>query len=185
MYGLVNQAVQDLVVSKFGASTWNQIKLKAGVAVEAFSRMDPYPDELTYRLVSAASEVLGMPPDDVLVAFGEHWVLFTGREGYGHMFDAAGSTLKDFLLNLDNLHGRVGQNFAKLVPPSFSFDALDGGALRMHYHSERRGLCPMVRGLVQGLSKHFREPIDIQHPVCSRDGAEHCEFLLAPAGGNV
>ena len=91
MYGLVNQAVQDLVVSKFGADTWNQIKAKAGVSVEAFSRMDPYPDELTYRMVGAASEVLGMAPDDVLVAFGEHWVLFTGKEGYGHMFDAAGS----------------------------------------------------------------------------------------------
>ncbi len=181
MYGLVNQAVQDLVVSAFGEDKWNQIKARAEVPVESFARMDPYPDELTYRMVAAASEVLGMSPDDVLVAFGKYWVLFTGREGYGPMFAAAGSSLREFLFNLDNLHARVGQNLAQLVPPSFSFDSLDGGRLRMHYYSERKGLCPMVKGLVMGLSEHFKEPIDIQHPVCSRDGAEHCEFLLSPA----
>jgi hypothetical protein len=184
MYGLVNQAVQDLVVSRFGAATWNQIKARAGVAVEAFARMDPYPDEITYRMVAAASEVLGLPADDVLVEFGKHWVLFTGREGYGPMFKAAGSTLNEFLLNLDNLHSRVGQNFAQLIPPSFRVEAAGEGLLTLHYYSERQGLCPMVRGLLMGLAAHFGQTIDIQHPACSRQGAEHCEFLLAPAGGN-
>lgn len=178
MYGLVNAAVQDLVVSKFGAAKWEQIKAKAGVSVDTFSRMEPYPDELTYKMVGAASEVLGISADDVMKAFGAHWVLYTGREGYGEMFNIAGNSLKDFLFNLDNLHTRVGQNFAHLQPPSFRFDTLNERTVRMHYHSERKGLCPLVEGLMGGLAERFNTHVEVEHPVCSRKGANHCEFLL-------
>lgn len=178
MYGLVNAAVQDLVVSKFGEQTWKQIKNRAGLSVETFSRMEQYSDDVTYRMVGAASEVLGISADDVMRAFGEHWVLYTGREGYGELFDIAGSSLRDFLLNLDALHTRVGQNFTQLEPPSFRFDTLNEQTVRMHYHSARKGLCPLVGGLVAGLAARFATPVEIEHPVCSRAGAEHCEFLL-------
>ena len=79
MYGLVNKAVVDLVVNKFGEDTWVAIKKKAGVDHDLFVSMDAYPDDITYRLVGAASEVLGIPPAAVLEAFGEWWVLYTGR----------------------------------------------------------------------------------------------------------
>ena len=83
MYGLVNAAVQDLVTSSFGADKWEAIKKRAEIDVDAFNRMAQYPDEVTFRLVRAASEVLDLPSDDVMGAFGEFWVLYTGREGYG------------------------------------------------------------------------------------------------------
>lgn len=181
MYGLVNAAVQELVVSAFGADKWEQIRVKAGIGVESFSRMEPYPDELTYKLVGAASEVLGLHTDDVMKAFGEFWVLYTGREGYGHMFDIAGGSFHDFLLNLDALHTRVGQNFTRLRPPSFQFDDLDDGRLRMHYLTERKGLCPMVVGLLNGLAARFQTSVAIEHPTCSRQGADHCVFDLTIA----
>lgn len=178
MYGLVNAAVHDLVVSRYGEPTWEQIKQKAGLSFETFSRMEQYPDEVTFRMVGAASEVLGISADDVMRAFGEHWVLYTGREGYGEMFDIAGRSLRDFLFNLDALHTRVGQNFTQLEPPSFRFDTLNERTVRMHYHSSRAGLCPLVSGLITGLGARFATHVDVDHPVCSRRGAEHCEFLL-------
>src|SRR5215218_5594687 len=107
MYGLVNKAVVDLVVNKFGEDTWVKIKNKAGVDHDLFVSMDAYPDDITYRLVGAASEVLGIPPAAVLEAFGEWWVLYTAQEGYGPMLDASGKTLREFLENLDALHARV------------------------------------------------------------------------------
>src|SRR5438445_7060172 len=111
MYGLVNAAVQELVVSKFGKEKWEEIKKKAGVELDSFNRMEPYPDDMTYKMVGAASEVLGISPDDVMKAFGEFWVLYTGKEGYGKLLDIGGDSLKEFLFNLDNMHARVGQSF--------------------------------------------------------------------------
>lgn len=179
MYGLVNAAVQDLVCTSFGPDKWEAIKVKAGIEeVDTFSRMGQYPDEMTYRLVAAASDVLGLSSDEVMIAFGEFWVLYTGRLGYGHLFDIAGNSLRDFLLNLDALHTRVGQNFTQLRPPSFQYDILGDQVLRMHYHSERQGFCPMVIGLLRGLSLRFQSEMSVEHPVCSKHGADHCEFLL-------
>lgn len=178
MYGLVNAAVHDLVVSRFGEQTWEQIKARAGISVDTFSRMEQYADEVTYKMVAAASEVLGISSDDVMKAFGEHWVLYTGREGYGEMFDIAGSSLKDFLFNLDALHTRVGQNFTHLQPPSFRFDTINERTVRMHYLSDRKGLCPFVIGLLNGLAARFQTHVEVEHAVCARDGADHCELLL-------
>ncbi len=68
MYGLVNKAVQDLIVTQFGNDKWEEIKRKADIGVESFISMNPYPDEVTYNLIRAASEVLGLPPDEILEA---------------------------------------------------------------------------------------------------------------------
>src|SRR4051812_39513698 len=111
MYGLVNLAVQELICSQFGAEKWQQVCEIAGTMGVSFNRMQSYPDEITYKLVDGVSKALGITSDQALCAFGEFWVLYTGREGYGHLFQIAGSSLVDFLHNLDNLHSRVGQNF--------------------------------------------------------------------------
>ncbi len=184
MYGLVNEAVRNLVITNAGEDTWNQIRTKAGVEVESFSRMDQYPDDLTYRLVGAASEVLGAPADAIMEQFGEFWIRYTGREGYGHLFDIAGNSFRDFLFNLDALHTRVGDNFKDLRPPSFKCEDVNEQTIRMHYLTERPGLCPMVLGLLRGLADHFETEVFVEHPVCSRTGGEHCEFLLTMPHAN-
>jgi len=178
MYGLLNAALREFVVSKHGSGTWDTIAQTARVSVSQFNKMDPYPDELMYRLVGATASVTGQSSDAVLEQFGEHWVAYTAEQGYGTLFDIAGDSLRDFLLSLDELHVRVGRSFPKLVPPSFRFDPIDSHTLRMHYLSQRKGLCPMVPGLLRGLSMRFKTPIQVQEDQCARRGADHCEFAV-------
>src|SRR4026207_306918 len=135
MYGLVNKAVVDLVVSKFGQDTWNAIKKKAEVDVDVFVSMDGYPDEITYRLVGAASEVLKIPPEAVLEAFGEYWVLYTAAEGYGPMLDASGKTLRGVLGNLHTLPARVALTMPQLKPPRFRLKPVDDTTMQLEYYS--------------------------------------------------
>ena len=174
MYGLVNKAVVDLVVNKFGHDTWTAIKNKAGVDIDVFISMDGYPDDLTYRLVGAASEVLKIPPEAVLEAFGEYWVLYTAQEGYGPLLDAAGNTLREFLENLDALHARVALTMPELKPPRFRLVPIDDSKMLLEYHSLREGLAPMVVGLLKGLSVRFNTPIEISHARCEG----HDEFTI-------
>lgn len=61
MYGMVNKAVEEMVCRNHGEAVWEEVKRKAGVDVDVFMTNDGYPDDVTYRLVGAASEVLGMP----------------------------------------------------------------------------------------------------------------------------
>jgi len=178
MYGLVNLGVKELVVSKFGEDKWLRIKEIVGMKDDSFVRMKSYDDKMTYDMVAASSEVLNLKPDDVLKAFGEYWVMFTGQEGYADLFKAGGETLKEFLLNLDNLHSRIGQNFTHLIPPSFQYSNVGTNSMIMHYHSERKGLCPMVIGLLNGLAKYFKTNLEIEEITCSRKGDPHCKFSL-------
>jgi len=178
MYGLVNKAVQDLVCSLYGEETWRAIKRKANVDEGTFVSMEAYPDQITYNLVGAASEVLGASPDDILKAFGEHWILYTAREGYGHLLQMGGSSLLNFVQNLDNLHVRVGMSFPELRPPSFRCSDIEPGSVRLHYYSSREGLGAMVIGLLHGLGKMFNTPLSVEHEVKRSEGADHDEFLI-------
>lgn len=181
MYGLVNQAVEELLTERFGQAAWQQIKARAGVTEEVFLRMTPYPDAITFRLVGAASEVLGVPSDQLLEAFGEYWTLYTGRNGYGELFERSGSTFEEFMLNLHALHSHVAAGFPALRPPSFWCTDVGGGQLRLHYQSEREGLAPMVVGLVKGLGGVFKTPVTVTH-VVPRGPGTHDEFHVTYGG---
>src|SRR5690242_12546691 len=99
MYGLVNKAIEDQVGSLAGEQTWLEIVDRAGVDAATFVSLDSYPDEMTFDLVNAAGTVLGLSAEEVLERFGEHWVRFTGREGYGPLMKAYGTDVTSFLKN--------------------------------------------------------------------------------------
>ena len=186
MYGLVNNALQGLVCSRFGEETWETIKRNAGVDIDVFVSMEGYPDEVTYKLVAAASEVLGLSAEEVLKAYGEYWVSYTAKEGYGQILNLAGDTLPVFLQNLDNLHTRVALMFPRLKPPSFWCTDVRKESLRLHYRpglDSRKGLEPFVIGLVNGLAIRFNVQIEINQSASRSQGADHDEFLITFKGG--
>lgn len=177
MYGLVNQAVEDLALKLGGPPLWSAIKERAGVDLRAFVAMESYDDGITYRLVTAASELLGLPPEAVLEAFGEHWIVYTGRAGYGAIFDTMGRTLPEFLRNLDSMHARIALSMPHLQPPSFACEDLDPQTVVVRYWSGRPGLAPMVTGLLKGLGVLF----DLDVTVLARErepGADHDTFVV-------
>lgn len=179
MYGLVNKAIEDMVCSNFGTETWQEIKQKANVESETFVSMEGYPDDVTHRLVKAASEVLKISPAEIMQAFGEYWVKYTAQEGYGEMLDMSGDTLPEFLENLDDMHARVGVIFPKLQPPSFECEEQEQeDALTLKYHSHRQGLAPMVNGLVKGLGERFDTDVEIVQTQSREDGHDCDEFSV-------
>jgi Haem-NO-binding len=178
MYGLVNRAVEKLVCSRFGEPAWERIKTRAGVDVEYFASNESYPDEMTYALVAAASAELGTPPEAILEAFGEYWILEVAPAGYGAMLARAGSTLPDFLENLPHFHTRVAMIFPNLQPPLLETSDRTASSLRLHYRSHRAGLEPFLLGIIRGLGKRFGVAVDVRHLARRTDGADHDIFLV-------
>jgi Haem-NO-binding len=179
MYGLVNKSIQELITRQFGAVKWEAIRRDAGVDVEVFVGMEAYPDEITYRLVESASRILDVRPDELLEAFGEHWVEDTGRQGYGDLMNIGGKTFVGFLSELDNMHSRIALLFPKLRPPSFECSDIERTSVRLHYYSTRVGLAPMIFGLVRGLGRLFQLwDVKTEHLVRRDDGADHDEFVI-------
>jgi hypothetical protein len=159
----VNRAIEEMVRRDHGDALWEAVRLRAGVEEDVFVTNQPYPDELTYALVAAASEVSGRPAADVLHDFGRYWVLDTAVAHYGYLMKASGRTLREFLLNLPNFHTRVTLMLPKLVPPEFDCTDVGEHALKLHYRSRRAGLLPFVEGLVQGLGELHRTRVHVTH----------------------
>lgn len=178
MYGLVNKALKDLILHEYGDSVWDKVKKTANFYEDMFITMEPYPDQMTYDLVVATSKVLDVSPEKILEAFGEYWILYTAKEGYGELLTLAGKNLPEFLLNLDTMHSRVGLSFPYLNPPSFECSDQKDGSLILHYHSQRLGLAPMVIGLLKGLGKMFKVNLEIEQ-IAYREKGDDCDkFFL-------
>lgn len=156
MYGLVNQAIKDLVLNKFGEQKWKQVCTEAQVPENDFVSMHYYEDAITYKLVGSASKVLQIPAEVVLEEFGKYWVLYTANNGYGPLMDLFGTDFKSCLQNLNNLHSRMGMTMPQLSPPNFKFKEITADVYEVEYISKRQGLCPMVKGLLIGLAEKYR-----------------------------
>ncbi len=176
MYGFVNKAIEEMVLNKFDQQTWVEIRQKANISETSFVCMQAYPDDVTYRLVEAASSVLEMPTSTILEAFGEYWVGFAAESGYSDMMDVSGDNLPEFLDNLDELHSRVGAIFPKLQPPSFDCEEKSEDELNLQYFSERKGLGQMILGLIKGLGKRFNTDVEVTQTMRREDGFDHDEY---------
>jgi hypothetical protein len=177
MYGLVNQGIRKMVTQSFGAETWDRICEKSGVE-DVFAAMEPYPDEVTLSLVVAASEVLSLPPEKVLHAFGKWWIGNAARE-YSGIFKLVGDSFNEFIENLDSIHSRVISMLPKLTPPSFVLSDHTDSSVVLHYYSQRQGLYPMVEGMIEGIGEWFDVPVTIESIDHRGGDPEHTVFHVS------
>lgn len=179
MYGLVNKAVEGLILSNYGEETWDKIKQSAGVDVEIFISNDPYPDNITYDLLKAATEILKTPTADLLRWLGHYWISNIAVQHYGAMMDAGGDTLLEFMKNLPNFHRRVKMIFPELEPPVFRLQREEESSMELIYESTRNGLEMFVVGLLEGLAKRYNVEIHIQqHPYPAENTKDHINRVL-------
>lgn len=178
MYGLVNRAIEELVVSMHGDAGWSQVCAHARVEADGFVAMQAYDDDVTYRLVAAVSARTGLPAQAVLEAFGEYWVLYTAEQGYGALMAAGGASLREFLGNLNELHGRIETVFPHMRLPVFRVEDVGPGEYRLHYASSREGLAPMVIGIVRGLARRYGQRAEVRHEHAKTHVDEEDVFLV-------
>jgi len=179
MYGIVNKAIQDLVTENFGADKWELIKEKSGVDVDYFLSNEPYDDDITYQLAGATSDIIGITVGQVLNAFGEWWILRTGKEKYGGLMEAGGNNLKEFLVNLPQFHNRIMLMYPKLTPPEFKVSDIENNSIHVHYFSKREGLQEFVRGLLSGLGKMYGVETSIDLMQTRDEGNSHEIFKVS------
>ena len=179
MYGIVNKAIEELVIANFGNDTWNTIKKTSGVDVDFFISNEPYDDDITYKLATAAAEETGLTISEVLISFGEWWILKTGKEKYGYLLESGGENYKDFLINLPLFHNRVMMIYPRLTPPEFKISNIEAKSLHLHYFSKRIGLQDFVRGLLQGLGKFYSCKVQLNLLESRDTNSDHEIFHVA------
>lgn len=179
MYGMINQAIEELVRTQHGPAAWQQICADAGITDADFISLQSYPDDITYRLVGAASRVLNVPAADILEAFGESWTAYARNTAFSRLMQFAGRTFPDFVAGLDQMHAKLKFSLPDLEPPAFRVTDLAADSFRLHYYSKRDGLAPLVVGMMRGVGKIFDMAVDIRLDRARGDGHDHDEFVVA------
>ena len=178
MYGMINQAIEKLVVERYSQDIWHRICKEANITDNEFVTLQKYPDEMTYDLVGAASRVLDVPAEAILEVFGESWTDFANQTAFSRLMRFAGRTFPEFVASLDQMHAKIKFSLPELQPPSFRVTEVTDGAFRLHYFSTRAGLAPLVKGMLRGIGKVYGVSVDIELDRSRADGHDHDEFTV-------
>ncbi|XP_078693469.1 guanylate cyclase soluble subunit beta-2-like isoform X1 [Branchiostoma floridae x Branchiostoma belcheri] len=169
VYGFINLCLKSLVVEKFGEEAWENIRHQADVE-DSFMTYTYYDDVHTMTLIDVACQSLAVEKSTVLMLFGEFFFEFCVRSGYDHMLRTLGGNLVEFIENLDSLHSYLTLAYDKMNAPSFRLEKVDSNMF-LHYYSDRKGLAPMVIGIVKAVARDFFQS-EVTMDILSEDREE-------------
>ncbi|KAG7344856.1 adenylate and guanylate cyclase catalytic domain containing protein [Nitzschia inconspicua] len=180
MLGWINDCIEKLVLHKFDLATWHAIKDKAGLSNYkdgGFLKLESYPLKTTTDLVQAASDLSGLTVPQVYEAFGEFFVPYIIGEGYHNLLCCQGSTLRDWMSNINAIHQHLQNTFPKsMTMPEFWCETNRDGSLRLFYFSARGSfLAPVATGIVREVAK-FQFELDIIMTQVTTQGVDGSRF---------
>ncbi|KAH3746279.1 guanylate cyclase soluble subunit beta [Pelomyxa schiedti] len=198
MLGVINLAIRNLVVEKYGNEAWLKVLAAANlthrgplsatattVVSGEWQRDEQYDDKETFSLVFAVASTLLVRPVDVMILFGKYWIEQQETDvAFKKILSSAGSTFLQFLQNINRLHVQCAE-FVPLKNPSFTIASVTRrgitNTLLLQYSpgaKSRQGLASLVTGLIQGTAARFSAVSNLR--VYSRElhGEESLEFLL-------
>lgn len=163
MYGLIHSGIQRMVMETHGEAVWSKVLEASSLTNDSFYSTQSYDDEQTFALVQSVSDVLNTPLDDCLELFGKYWLVEFAPQSYDMLLKAAGSSLFEFLENLNALHDRISTTFVGYIPPSFQLERVSEQNAILEYRSSRTGMVPFVVGLIKGMQDRFNASIKIHN----------------------
>ena len=72
MHGVVNQAIEGLILEKYGNEAWDEIRIASDCQDTTFYNNQNYSDSVTYALAINASKILNIELNDLLFEFGKY-----------------------------------------------------------------------------------------------------------------
>jgi hypothetical protein len=78
MFGIINDAIENFVISAYGEDVWASIKAKAHCDIpnRGWVANEDFPDDLTFRIMHAASGLLGLSTDTILEELGKFFLYY-------------------------------------------------------------------------------------------------------------
>lgn len=119
---------------------------------DSFRADESFPESQLPKMGKVAMKVLSLKDEEFYEGMGRYFVTIAQEAGYGNTLLALGRRIRDFFLNLDNLHDYLKFSFPKMKAPSFFIEAEDENGLSMQYRTRRKGFHYYVQGQVGDLS---------------------------------
>ena len=171
MHGLIFIELKKYVESKFDSATWEQLLEKAGQKHRFSWPPRVYPDRDILALVTSACEMTGLTANAILEDFGE-FIAPNLVEQY-KFFISPSWRLLDFLAHTDETIHKVVRIQKGSIPPWLVATRVADDKLVITYTSARK-MCALLRGIVKGAAKFYKEDVTISESRCMLLGDPEC-----------
>ncbi|MBB1489198.1 heme NO-binding domain-containing protein [Oceanospirillum sediminis] len=160
MLGIVFTEFAEMVETAFSEDVLDDVLDAPGLSTEgAFTSVGYYNHKDMIIMVTALSEVTGVPVDDLVTAFGKH--LFSKLIAKYPTLVAPHSDLLSFLEVVDGVvHEEVMKLYPRAELPVFQTERKSEHNLLMRYQS-KRPFSRLALGLIHGAAEHFDTNIDV------------------------
>jgi len=132
---------------------WKKVREQMNLETDSFPSNETYPEAQLGKMGKTCMKILSLKDEEFYEGMGKYFVTLCQECGYEKLLLQLGRRIRDFYLNLDNLHDYLKYTFPKMKAPSFFIEAEDEGSLHMQYRTRRRGFHFYVQGQVKELAK--------------------------------
>ncbi|MFH1454604.1 MAG: heme NO-binding domain-containing protein [Armatimonadota bacterium] len=176
MKGIIFNLLEDFAVEAAGEEKFEEILSKCNLKTkEPFVGPGSYPDGDLSEIVDKASKLLGIEKLELIRKFGRF--AFAGLAEKFPVF-VEGKTAHEFIKSINDIHFiEVKKLYEDANPPRFEYEEISPDKMILYYRSERK-LCPLIMGIIEGISDYYKTPIEVKKVKCMLDGAPECVFEL-------
>mmetsp|Transcript_46062 Transcript_46062/g.107707 ORF Transcript_46062/g.107707 Transcript_46062/m.107707 type:complete len:719 (-) Transcript_46062:227-2383(-) len=138
MHGLIHTVWKSYIEERHGREVWAQALQDCGVQDDAeFLEFKQHEDKLTHQVMSASIRAAGSSLEASLELFGAFFVQFMVRQGWTQWLQAMGSSLEEFVQNLNDMHHVLERDFRSACFPVFTASRSEEGEFFLTYSSSR------------------------------------------------
>ena len=119
MYGVLLMNMKDYVISKYGQKKWDDAISTLKIDSTEFGPYENFPEGLIMKMGKKCMQVLDMKDEEFYEGMGTYFVKLTKDLKVDKVVWNLGRHLRDFTLNLDNLHDYMKLQFPRMKAPSF------------------------------------------------------------------
>jgi hypothetical protein len=182
MHGLIFTELKKYVETKFDHATWEKLLEKAGQKHQLYLASTVYPDSDILALVTAASQLTGLPANSVLEDFGQ-FVAPDLVEQYKFLV-SPNWRLLDFLVNTEDTIHKIVRFHKGVSPPRLSTTRVADNQVVITYNSTRK-MCPLLKGIVKGAAAYYKEHVTLSESRCMLRGDSECVVTVQTESARV
>lgn len=173
MKGAVFISLNEMVVEQHGMGTWEEILNRVNPPSQGiYISTENYEFSEIQAYVAVISEMLDLPPEEILSLFGHHLFGFLNKKY--PIFCNLSNTLFELLNSVENvIHKEVRKLYEDASLPMIASEQKSDSLLVMNYRSPRK-ICHLAIGLISGAAEHYNEKVRFEHPCCMHKGSDHC-----------
>ncbi len=179
MHGMIMDMLKRFVVENYDEATWKQLQENAGLKNKVYFPVINYDDSETVQLVVTASEMTGIPVQNLLQVFGEY--IAEDLIVMSKVLVRPEWKTLDLLENIETIFHGLVRDVWRVHPPVLDFVRTGENEITLNYASKRK-MCSVAKGIVTGVGKYYGEQIGFREGSCMLRGASSCQIQFYVEG---